>query len=170
MRRRFTPMKPANLFDFCRSALIGTLCVLMAAQPLYAAAPVVRVTEIQGQERVLHALNRLTFGPRPGDVAAVEKMGLNKWFELQLNPQKIDDSVLEAKLAEYPAMNLPLAELERKFPGPQAIKAIMDGKADLPSDPATRAMVEDQIAFYKINKQKQGAAVDAQKADAQKTG
>jgi hypothetical protein len=164
-------MKPAKLFDLCRSGLTGTLCGLLAAQPLYAAgaekktAPVVRVTEIQGQERVLHALNRLTFGPRPGDVAAVEKMGLNKWFELQLNPQKIDDSVLEAKLAEYPAMNLPLAELERKFPGPQAIKAMMDGKAQLPADPAARAMVEDQIAFYKLNKQKQAAAVDAQKPD-----
>jgi uncharacterized protein (DUF1800 family) len=38
---------------------------------------------------VLHALNRLTFGPRPGDVAAVKKMGVEKWVDLQLHPERI---------------------------------------------------------------------------------
>ena len=151
-----------------KAAVTGTLCGLLVAQPLLAQGAAKRpapVSEIQGQERVLHALNRLTFGPRPGDVAAVEKMGLNKWFELQLNPQKIDDSALEARLAEYPAMNLPLAELERKFPGPQIVKQIAEGKMPMPSDPIQRAMVEDQVKFYKIQRAKQAQAVSAQKPD-----
>ena len=112
----------------------------------------------KGEERVLHALNRLTFGPRPGDVAAVEAMGLNKWFEAQLNPGGISDAKLEGMLGEYPAMGLPVAELERRFPGPQRIKQMIDGKQPLPSDPTERAMVEDQIAFYKIGKAKQAEA------------
>jgi len=169
-------MKSSILHDLAgcgRAAVTGTLCGLIAVQPIWAEAgaqmsgkqpaTVVRLTEIQGQQRVLHALNRLTFGPRPGDVAAVEAMGLNKWFEQQLNPGKIDDSVLEAKLAEYPAMNLPLAELERKYPGPQMLKAMIDGQAQLPTDPTARAMVQDQIAFYKIQRQKLAAGADAQK-------
>ena len=44
------------------------------------------------QEKVLHALNRFTFGPRPGDVAAVEGMGVERWFEMQLHPERMDDS------------------------------------------------------------------------------
>ena len=151
-----------------RAAVTGMLCALLAGQPVLAEypaqkpAPVARVTEIQGQERVLHALNRLTFGPRPGDVAAVQKMGLDAWFEQQLNPSRIDDSALEARLAEYPAMNLPLSELQRKYPGPQALKALEQGRGQLPTDPLQREMVETQLKFYAMQKKNlQGAAATA---------
>ena len=62
----------------------------------------------------MHALNRLTFGPRPGDVAAVEATGLDKWIDEQLNPQSIDDSALEQRLMAYPAMRLSLHERMRR--------------------------------------------------------
>ena len=55
-------------------------------------------TPLAGDQRVIHALNRLSFGPRPGDVAAVKKAGLNRWIEAQLNPGSIDDSALEKEL------------------------------------------------------------------------
>jgi hypothetical protein len=45
-------------------------------------------------EQALHALNRLTFGPRPGDLQRVEAMGVDNWIELQLHPEKIADSAL----------------------------------------------------------------------------
>jgi hypothetical protein len=48
------------------------------------------------QKRVLHALNRRTFGPRPGEVQRVMAMGVDKWIDLQLHPEKIDDARLEA--------------------------------------------------------------------------
>lgn len=164
----------ATVLSCGRAAVTGTLVALLAGQPLLAeaavttAAPVVKMREVQGQDRVLHALNRLTFGPRPGDVASVEKMGLAKWFEQQLNPASIPDSVLEAKLAEYPAMNLSLAELERKFPGPQVIRAMVNGngQVQMPSDPTLRAMVEDQKKFYKIQQKLQAANGAAAKGDA----
>ena len=35
-------------------------------------------------DEVSHAINRLTFGARPGEVARIEQMGLAKWFEMQL--------------------------------------------------------------------------------------
>ena len=138
-----------------RVGVAATLCLLLVEQPLLAEAavkkePVRQVREIQGQDRVLHALNRLTFGPRPGDLDAVQKMGLDAWFERQLNPSAIDDSRLDAMLAEYPAMQMKLTDLERKYPSPQRLKQIIDGKASLPGDKTERAMVEDQIAFYKM--------------------
>src|ERR1700682_5388197 len=84
----------------------GVVCLSMVEEPLLAAgvaagskakknAPVVK--QIQGEDRVLHALNRFTFGPRPGDVAAVQAMGLQRWFEQELNPASIDDSALDAR-------------------------------------------------------------------------
>lgn len=161
-----------------RGALVGALCVGMVGQPLYAAEaaagvagiagdarkPAAAAGQIQGQERVLHALNRLTFGPRPGDVAAVQGMGLERWFEMQLNAGSIDDSKLDARLLEYPAMQLTVEQLAAKYPSPGELRQMLNGRLALPTNPTDRAMVEDQLAFYKIAKAKQEAAGDAAKA------
>ena len=49
-------------------------------------------------EAILQALNRLGFGPRPGDIERVKEMGLQKWIDAQLHPESIDDSALDARL------------------------------------------------------------------------
>ena len=49
-------------------------------------------------QEILHALNRLTFGPRPGDVEAVRKMGLKKWIDLELHPDASRKTELAARL------------------------------------------------------------------------
>ncbi len=53
------------------------------------------------RERVIHALNRLSFGPRLGDVDAVMAQGLDAWIEDQLHPESIEDSALNARLGPY---------------------------------------------------------------------
>ena len=58
-------------------------------------------------QQVLHALDRLTFGPRPGDVEIVKKMGVKKWIDLQLHPEKIAESpLLDAKLAPLETLRM----------------------------------------------------------------
>ena len=52
--------------------------------------------ELNEQKRALQALNRLTFGPRPGDVERVMAIGVDKWIDQQLHPEKIDDRALDA--------------------------------------------------------------------------
>jgi len=48
-------------------------------------------------QQIIQALNRLTFGPRPGDVEEVRRMGVSKWIELQLHPEQIPENpVLDA--------------------------------------------------------------------------
>ena len=111
--------------------------------------------QIQGRERVLHALNRFTFGPRPGDVASVQAMGLKQWFERQLNPLSIDDSALEDRLEMFPAMKMQEAELKQRYPSPQMLKQIIDRNLPLPLDPVEHAIYADEIAFYKAQKAKQ---------------
>src|SRR5690349_1894419 len=61
---------------------------------------------------VEHALRRLTYGPRPGDVDSVRAMGLAKWIDRQLDPGRIDDAALTARL-------LPPAERPAGFESPQ---------------------------------------------------
>jgi uncharacterized protein (DUF1800 family) len=147
--------------------LAGALCVLMVDQPLLAAATVVKRgptaggAQVLGDARVLHALNRLTFGPRPGDVAAVKAIGLNAWFEAQLNPAKIDDSALDARLGMFPAMQLAQGMLIERYPSQEMIKRLVRTNGWLPPDPIERAIYGDQMEFYKLQQAKQAAKAPA---------
>ena len=156
------------LTNLVRALVAGVLCVLMVGEPVVAAAtaskPVTASThQIQGEPRVLHALNRFTFGPGPGDIAAVQAMGLKRWFEQQLNPSSIDDSALEARLEMFPAMKMDQAEMIRRYPSPQVLRQMIERNIPLPSDPVEHAIYADEIAFYKAAKAKQEAkqAADA---------
>ena len=76
------------------------------------------ITELTEKEATLHALNRLAYGPRPGEVERVEQMGLEKWIDLQLHPERIDDSALDARLQQYPAIRMSTEQLLARYPRP----------------------------------------------------
>jgi uncharacterized protein (DUF1800 family) len=121
---------------------------------------------LTGQQRALHALNRLTFGPRPGDVEKVMAMGVDKWIEQQLKPEEIEDSAVEARLAPYRTTRMKPAELVESFPPDGIIRAVADGKKALPKDPLLRLVYSVQVARVRKELQKQ----DAVKTDAAKPG
>src|SRR6266513_5415372 len=77
------------------------------------------ITELSPDEAILHALNRLAYGPRPGDIERVRQMGLAKWIEQQLNPNSIDDRALDARLADYPTLRMSTAKLIDEYPQPK---------------------------------------------------
>jgi len=76
------------------------------------------ITELTEDQAILHALNRLAYGPQPGEIEQVRKMGLEKWIDQQLNPNSIDDSALEARLDRYPTLRMSSDKLVEKFPQP----------------------------------------------------
>src|SRR5438270_10431515 len=161
------------LMNSVQALVAGILCVLMAGQPVVAAAAVSKPgaasgQQIQGEQRVLHALNRFTFGPRPGDIAAVQAMGLKRWFEQQLNPSSIDDSALNERLEMFPAMKMEQSEMIRRYPSPQVLRQMIARNMPLPSDPVEHAIYADEIAFYKAAKAKQEAKQAEAGADAAK--
>src|SRR6266478_1337826 len=80
------------------------------------------IRELNEQEAILHALNRLGFGPRPGQVEQIEKTGLENWIQAQLHPENLSDPVVDARIAQLPAMGLSAAELLYQYP-PQDIAA-----------------------------------------------
>jgi uncharacterized protein (DUF1800 family) len=106
------------------------------------------VKPLTERERVLQALNRLTFGPRPGDVAAVESMGLQKWFEMELHPERIDDSRFGVEMGQFPAMGLPEDQLKERFPSAGMIRQMSKRGESVPSDPVERAIYGDAEAVY----------------------
>jgi len=104
--------------------------------------------QVDRQKRVVHALNRLTFGLRPGDVDHVMAMGVDKWIDQQLHPDKIDDSALDSRLSPLRTLRMDTREIVENFPPEQMIKAVADGKQSLPSDPLKRAVYQAQLDRY----------------------
>jgi uncharacterized protein (DUF1800 family) len=77
------------------------------------------ITELSADEAILHALNRLAYGPRPEDVERVRQMGLAKWIEQQLNSNSIDDRGVEARLEQFPTLRMSTAKLLAEYPQPK---------------------------------------------------
>jgi uncharacterized protein (DUF1800 family) len=74
---------------------------------------------LSDDEAILLALDRLGFGPRPGDLERIKELGLQKWVDQQLHPESIDDSATEAKLDRFPTLKMSSAKLLEEFPQPQ---------------------------------------------------
>ena len=104
--------------------------------------------QMDERQQAMHALNRLTFGPRPGDIDRVMAMGVDKWIDLQLNPNKIDDSAVQARLTDFRTLKMDAREMLANFPPPQVLKQVANGKMALPSDPDKRAIYEAALARY----------------------
>jgi uncharacterized protein (DUF1800 family) len=91
---------------------------------------------LNDRQRALHALNRLAFGPRPGDVDAVMKDGVDTWIEQQLHPEGIPDRAVQARVDALPTTKLSNAEIMRTYYAPvqaarkEANAAAKDGQVD----------------------------------------
>jgi len=97
----------------------------------------------------VHALNRLTFGPRPGDEQRVMAMGVDRWIDLQLHPDKIADNDLAARLVSLRTLHMSSKEILEEFPNGQMIRQVASGKHPMPSDPVRRAVYQVQVARLK---------------------
>jgi len=76
-------------------------------------------TPLEDDARIVHALNRLTYGARPGDLERVRRIGTAAFIEEQLQPERIDDRALEATLGTIPSLRMSIAELKAHFPRPE---------------------------------------------------
>jgi uncharacterized protein (DUF1800 family) len=122
------------------------------------------------QQRALHALDRLTFGPRPGDVQAVMAMGVDQWIDLELHPERINNNAMQSRLAEYRTLTMSTREMAFAFPPQPLAKAVMDGKVAMPSDAYRKAIYTaaiDRVQNKQEEKQNaaQAASANVQPAD-----
>ncbi len=167
------PIASGLLFGRFTRVLAGCLVLSLVQEPLtLLAAPVPgwhakKVTTAKSlteEERATHALNRLTFGPRPGDLERIQAIGVKKWIEMQLNPEQIDDSLLDARLQSFPAMHLSQQDLMQTFPSAGVIRAVADGRIALPKDRVEHAIYQNQVFAYEERRQKQAQEAAKQPA------
>jgi uncharacterized protein (DUF1800 family) len=130
--------------------------------------------KLDPDQRILHLLNRFTFGPTPDDIAAVKALDPNPsrsivlWFEQQLHPERLPDPQLTARMADYPALQLPVAQLIQRFPSNAEIREAANGKRVVPRNPAMSAIYRRHIALYEDKQAKK--AEDKAKAGDSKPG
>ncbi len=124
--------------------------------------------QLRGDDRILHALNRFTFGPKPGDLEAVRKMGLDNWFDEQLRPAAIDETDLSARLAQFPAMQWSMQDLFFRLPSNPIIRQAAQGKVEIPQGGTLQAVYENQI--YRIQARKEAKAEKSAVAENQTPG
>ena len=94
----------------------GLLVALSIAAVVAAKIKPRESTVADEQRRAIHAVHRLTFGPVQGQVESVAKLGVDNWIELQLHPEKIDDSALQQRLAQYRTLQMTTREIALNFP------------------------------------------------------
>ncbi len=166
------------------AALTSTLCVamalpadLVAESRTAASAKTARTstktsarkhaatTHLTPEQRTLHALNRFSFGPRPGELAEVQAIGVDAWFARQLHPESLPDDALALRLAQYPAMQLPQDQLVARFPTPGMLRRYSRGGLPAPADPVERAIYADGAFRYQEKAEGKQAALGARTPD-----
>ncbi|HSE34215.1 MAG TPA: DUF1800 domain-containing protein [Pyrinomonadaceae bacterium] len=99
------------------------------------------------EQRIVHVLNRLGFGARPGDIERVKSIGVENYVNQQLAPDKISDAVAEDKVKVLTSLTMSTAELYEKYPQPgQLLRQLQQ-----------RGMLPENLAEARDNRTKGGA-------------
>ncbi|HEX8091313.1 MAG TPA: DUF1800 domain-containing protein [Blastocatellia bacterium] len=121
-----------NLFgittaDWRAASAVAALALVMALA-LEAIAPAFADTKsktagrgLTEDQKIVHLLNRIGFGPRPSDVERVKRIGIDKFIDQQLHPERLEDSAAEARLKSLDSLNMSVAEIYEKYPAPNML-------------------------------------------------
>jgi uncharacterized protein (DUF1800 family) len=102
---------------------------------------------------IVHLLSRITYGPRPGEVERVAKLGWDAFIDQQLSPEQIDDSALGVRLARFPTLTMSTPDLFASYPlkgqpGPRAIVRELEAAALLRAIYSSRQLFEIMVDFW----------------------
>jgi uncharacterized protein (DUF1800 family) len=121
MRRRVVTL--AFVGSCAAATYVAASCATPAAASQDVARAVAGARELDADQQVAQVLSRLTFGARPGDAARVRALGVDKWIDAQLHPERLEDSATDAFLARYQTLSLSSADLYKQFPPAALIRA-----------------------------------------------
>jgi uncharacterized protein (DUF1800 family) len=102
---------------------------------------------LEDREKVIHVLNRMSFGPRSGEVdKVIADGGWEKWVEQQLNFESVQDAALEDELPQrFPWLKMSIAEMRKAYPiGENQYNA-----------PALRSGLRNYVLFRAANSNRQ---------------
>jgi len=148
-------MRITKLIVSVALTLIGIAPVSVPAQKSGAKTPpktvIARsdVRELPADQQIIQALNRLTFGAKPGDILKVRAIGLDKWIDQQLQPEKINDDTMNAFVRNYSALAENQSDLLKQYAEQQQQRReVKRERAD-----TTQAMTADEIAQMRQQQQ-----------------
>ena len=168
MKNKTIRLQPASFihrvsaFLAIAALLLSTFAAGISAQQMkesMKAQPTKKATKLTDEQRILHVLNRLGFGARPGDVERVKAIGIENYINQQLFPGKINDSTTEARLQNLETLRMTTAQLYEKYPQPGQLLRQLERRNNLPAD----------LAAARDNRTKGGANA-APAANDQKAG
>jgi uncharacterized protein (DUF1800 family) len=117
-------------------------------------------------EQYHHALNRLTFGPKPGDDEAIRRVGLNRWLDDELHPERVSENpALQSHLLPLQSLPMGIRETYLHYPPPQLIAAVARSQEEPPDDPELRDLVLRLAQRYLQRKEGQAASNDLSDLD-----
>src|SRR5262245_15523481 len=131
----------------------------------------VAAKKLTEEQRVVHLLDRVTFGGRPGDVERVMKLGWEKYLDEQLHPDRLSDQVVEQKLKNIESIHQSNTELAKNYPPPQVLQQVLKERGvELPGFNQNQNAGQSQNAGQNQNAgQSQNAGqTDLTKKDAKK--
>ena len=119
--RQLVPLAPPfAVIDILPRVRIESGAVKLATverlMPAPAPATKGRAIRLSEDQRILHLLNRISFGPRPGDIARVKELGIDRFIEEQLYAETVDDADLAKRLEVLPTQRMASAELYQFYP------------------------------------------------------
>ncbi len=130
------PQRPA----WRRAAVLASIIALAgpagATPEMAASKTAVPPAAAEEEARIVHALNRLGYGPRPGDVENVRRMGLDAWIAKQLHPARVSDDGMAARLSGLPTLPLSSRALMEGYEVPrEARREMAKKKAEMGESP-----------------------------------
>jgi len=148
------------------ASAVGALFVAAAAMdPLVSSPSAARLPN--DEKAIVHVLNRIGFGPRPGDVARIQRIGLRQYIDLQLNPGRVPDPGMAARLAGLQTVRLSSRDIAEDYERPmlQARRArkqqqrraadepeMIRRPQDAPPDPQRANIVVVELAEQKLQR------------------
>jgi uncharacterized protein (DUF1800 family) len=135
----------------------SVLASFLIATLLLPAAARTAARQADDDAAIVHVLNRLGYGPRPGDVARVRQVGISAWIDRQLHPDGITDPEPERRLASLPTLRMDPHELNQKYELPREAKREMQERLAQSGGEATE---EDKRAVRREIRQKYGQSME----------
>jgi uncharacterized protein (DUF1800 family) len=148
--RRYTGSSCKRMFPkFVQPEMRRVLASAAVLLLLTAATPT--DSKLTERQRAMHVLNRLAFGPRPGDVDRLMKDGVDFWIDQQLHPDAIPDRAVEARLRQYPTLQMANAQIMQKFYAPivelrrEGKKTAGEMRESIPPDQRPQRVIEELV-------------------------
>src|SRR6185295_10159912 len=69
-------------------------------------------------QAIIHVLNRIGFGPGPGDVEKVRALGLRRYIDEQLRPERLADASMNERLRDLTTIGLSPQEIAERYERP----------------------------------------------------